>query len=180
MLICDLEHPSKMLGNRALGAPERPSLGLDISADDYSTKYLFPNPRRLGSWRGAPGRRRAGRAFPALLRVTVPKPACGRLLPRSRPASGDGTARQLDVKRPTRVVEAMHQVAATTTECRQTVNWAANATQSKWFYTEPNAIRVARVRRPAPSSEPKSQSVFLRQRSAIFDRIVTARPTQPR
>jgi len=24
-----------------------------------------------------------------------PKPACGRLLPRNRPASGDGTARQL-------------------------------------------------------------------------------------
>ena len=46
--------------------------------------------------------------------------------------------------------------------------------------TKPNAIRVARVRRPAPSSEPKSQPVFLRQRSAIFDRIVTARPTQPR
>jgi len=32
----------------------------------------------------------------------------------------------------------------------------------------------------APSSQPKSQPVFLRQRSAIFDRIVTARPTQPR
>src|ERR1039457_1109492 len=36
---------------------------------------------------------------------------------------------------------------------RQTVNWAANATQSKWFYTEPNAIRVARVRRPVVRAE---------------------------
>ena len=37
-----------------------------------------------------------------------PKPAWGRLLPRNRPASGDGTSRQLDVKRPTRAVEELH------------------------------------------------------------------------
>src|ERR1035441_1676090 len=47
-----------------------------------------------------------------------PKPAWGRLLPRNRPASGDGTARQLTASRPTRVVEELHQVAATTTERR--------------------------------------------------------------
>src|SRR5664279_613398 len=43
--------------------------------------------------------------------------------------------------------------SGSSTVCRQTVNGAANATQSKWFYTEPNAIRVARVRRPVVPAE---------------------------
>jgi hypothetical protein len=40
-------------------------------------------------------------------------------IPSDKSASGDGTARQLDVKRPTRAVEELHQVAATRTERRQ-------------------------------------------------------------
>src|ERR1039457_7278222 len=46
------------------------------------------------------------------------KSACGRLLPTTRPASGDGMSRQLDVKRPTRAIEELHQVAATRAERR--------------------------------------------------------------
>jgi hypothetical protein len=44
-----------------------------------------------------------------------------RLLPTIRPASGDGTSRQLAVKRPTRAVEELRQIAATKTERRQSV-----------------------------------------------------------
>src|SRR5664279_2054290 len=80
--------------------------------------------------------------------------------------------------------------SGSSTVCRQTVNGAANATQSKWFYTEPNAIRVARVRRPAPSSEPKSQPCFVeteicdfrlgQQRTAASSKGIRRFPAQKR
>jgi len=54
----------------------------------------------------------------ALLARHISPTACGRLLPRSRPASGDGTARQLDVKRPTRTSQNLLD-GRQETGCRQ-------------------------------------------------------------
>jgi len=69
-----------------------------------------------------------------LIRILVQKPACGRLLFISRPTSGDGTSRQLDVKRPNRTSGIPAKTTSPTR--RQTV-------KVDWF-------RVAPTTRPEP------------------------------
>ena len=82
-------------------------------------------------------------------RQVPPRPACGRLLPRSRPASGDGTARQLDVKRPTlscdlrRVVRS--QSAVWRLDVKVTANWEADFADAQ----QPGFRAVSRINRLA-------------------------------